>query len=1207
MQKYLSIFMKILDGVSFAHAHKVLHRDLKPENIMLGEHGEVLVMDWGLAKAMEAGELKKTGRVSKDSANRRVKSLREAGGEDSVWTMDGDISGTPNYMSPEQADGLTAELGPGSDIFSLGIILYEMLTLKKAFPGGAIQAINKVLKGQYVDPKIAAGKRFVPPELAAVVKKAMAPEIGDRYQTIQDFQDDIEQFISGRAVSARKDPVLTALLKWMKRNPTLTVLGLIVLPLMLFIFAYIFLRPGTLLLNVEQMPVNSVIRVGSEEIVLEAGSPVIERRVWPFIGTEVRAVRGFKEPFLPFEDAPKYTVAVVSDQTVKLTLEPALKVCPLYLTLEGKQGATVSITCETDLPKTIGPMSESLRSKTSTSISLRPRGKKGRLGKVSLVSGRYRLSYSEPGFFDKSRVVNVTNPKGHGEIIDYSKMSTSDYEFASEVLDYQFGDLNFDGYVDLVIARKNHIECYSLKGGRFNLLWSRGFQTAENNARYRRHISVADLDNDGELEVICVTKTQLVRLDGQTGNILGAVDIHDARFRVLPLDRGQVPSLLVGTGYKGIQRFTGRGERLWGCTTARYSAYSPFHQVKLTEKPYSVILAKSVQPFVLYAIRSDTGELLWTKSDLKKGDAKIHVINDVKSPLVLLETGGDLIAIDAEDGRSKWTKDGANFQRLIVTPLKFKGPECILSTTNDRVICYDAAGVKLWEDKIQSYFGRGVVGDIDDDGSYEWICAVNGVSDNVKTNKGKEKGKRKIARTNSFEIRAYSSAGELRRSMRVPAEVRSMRLRPAIVQLEKGAGHLLFVVQKQKCVFYQFGRPKFPNKSGDRLIIKNLDGKGADELIRVRANKFIECTGDVPWKIKLVKDHRIQLNPALSSFGDLNGDGVLDLVGRGFLNTKVESLFVISGKDGEVLFCQSMPENPGQPPLIGPPLSNGKACLVYFGNQNIHVYQLEFDPKKKFRFKERVSKFKTPWQKGDARAYIETNGPPRVMFCHGGGFASLALRERGNIKYLRKVPEPSTHNRILKVGDEYVLTGAVGSVFMVKEDKSLRSNKIFESGISSFVKRKSELIAISEFGEGAVINIADLTVRERFRLKQFRDPKSWILSLHDIDNDQQPELLVHANDGSALILDGRKFKTLHSSVSGFRTDELNEVVSYPAQIADMNGDGKLDLISMIGLGSRIVFDIEGQISNSLTDTTFSADPLLSVSYLRREFLVDVDE
>jgi len=225
----LNIFQKICDGISFAHSKNVIHRDLKPANIMVGEFGEVLVMDWGMAKVLGREDI---------SSSRMISTLREE--TEMQLTQDGIVIGTPSYMPPEQALGKTEKIDHQSDIYSLGAIIYKMLTFKTPFSGHNIrEIIKKVTSGDLVAPHERTPERKIPAELSAICMKAMHTKKGNRYFSVKDLSRDISLYLENRQVSVKKDSFKEALVKLIKRNKQASI-TIAAATVVLLVFAGIF-------------------------------------------------------------------------------------------------------------------------------------------------------------------------------------------------------------------------------------------------------------------------------------------------------------------------------------------------------------------------------------------------------------------------------------------------------------------------------------------------------------------------------------------------------------------------------------------------------------------------------------------------------------------------------------------------------------------------------------------------------------------------------------------------------------------------------------------------------------------------------------------------------------------------------------------------------------------------------------------------------
>jgi eukaryotic-like serine/threonine-protein kinase len=208
----LGRFVDACNAVGYAHSKGVLHRDIKPANIMLGPHGETLVVDWGLAKALGRPDLLGEGEEGP---------LRPSSGPDGLGTVAGLAVGTPQYMSPEQAAGRLDRLGPAGDLYSLGATLYALLTGKPPFdqPNTAT-VLAAVQRGDFPPPR--QRDRSIPAGLEAICLKAMALRPEDRYGTAEALADDVEHWLADEPVSALPERWPGRLARWTRRHRSAT-------------------------------------------------------------------------------------------------------------------------------------------------------------------------------------------------------------------------------------------------------------------------------------------------------------------------------------------------------------------------------------------------------------------------------------------------------------------------------------------------------------------------------------------------------------------------------------------------------------------------------------------------------------------------------------------------------------------------------------------------------------------------------------------------------------------------------------------------------------------------------------------------------------------------------------------------------------------------------------------------------------------------
>lgn len=215
LRDLLNRFIDVCNTIEYAHSRQILHRDIKPSNIMIGPYGETLVVDWGLAKLLDASfdDSLTAGFVADNSS--------ESG---SSRTRVGGTVGTPQYMSPEQAAGELESIGIRTDVYLLGATLYQILT---GVPPHSERSVSKLIervkqgiltRPREIDPA-------VPAPLEAVCLKAMSTEPSKRYRSAVDLAREIESWLADQPVTVFRDPASVRLGRWIRRHRTVAMSG----------------------------------------------------------------------------------------------------------------------------------------------------------------------------------------------------------------------------------------------------------------------------------------------------------------------------------------------------------------------------------------------------------------------------------------------------------------------------------------------------------------------------------------------------------------------------------------------------------------------------------------------------------------------------------------------------------------------------------------------------------------------------------------------------------------------------------------------------------------------------------------------------------------------------------------------------------------------------------------------------------------------
>lgn len=209
LRSLIKRLVDVCDAIEYAHSRGVLHRDLKPGNIMLGKYGETLVVDWGLARVQ--------GKT--DDRQSDEETLRPVSGSGSTETRMGTVVGTVAFMSPEQARGALDELGPKSDVYSLGATLYSILTGGVPIKGDSpSDSLRKVKEGDF--PAVAAVSPKIDAALGAICHKAMSLQPGDRYESAAALGQELDLWLAGEPVTAYREPLSRRIGRVISRHQT---------------------------------------------------------------------------------------------------------------------------------------------------------------------------------------------------------------------------------------------------------------------------------------------------------------------------------------------------------------------------------------------------------------------------------------------------------------------------------------------------------------------------------------------------------------------------------------------------------------------------------------------------------------------------------------------------------------------------------------------------------------------------------------------------------------------------------------------------------------------------------------------------------------------------------------------------------------------------------------------------------------------------
>jgi tetratricopeptide (TPR) repeat protein len=198
--------LAVADAMAYAHSQRVIHRDLKPNNVILGEFGETVVIDWGIAKSLDDPEEPSTP-------------LAAAGGIEGQTEV-GSVLGTPGYMAPEQAFGESVD--ERADVFAIGVMMFHALTGRMPWKGSEQMIVTAMVGGP---PRLADVVPQIAPDLAAIAERALSPKLDVRYRDARELADDLRRFTTGQLVGAHRYSTGELIKRWLRRHRTAVIVG----------------------------------------------------------------------------------------------------------------------------------------------------------------------------------------------------------------------------------------------------------------------------------------------------------------------------------------------------------------------------------------------------------------------------------------------------------------------------------------------------------------------------------------------------------------------------------------------------------------------------------------------------------------------------------------------------------------------------------------------------------------------------------------------------------------------------------------------------------------------------------------------------------------------------------------------------------------------------------------------------------------------